>query len=119
MQHSHLRQYGDAAFKKEEVTGHSMRGSLYIRVAGTSDESMTTGGKGHLIHFVHNGLLNMVLYYQDQLSFLGEGFDDQTHLPPMWLGIASLLVAFGALLVWASSLKPRAQESTADLAVAN
>lgn len=74
---------------------------------------------GILIHFVHNGLLNMVLYYQDQLSFLGEGFDDQTHLPPMWLGIASLLVAFGALLVWASSLKPRAQESTADLAVAN
>ena len=43
----------DAAFKQEELTGHSMRGSLYIRVAGTSDESMTTSGKGHPIHFVH------------------------------------------------------------------
>ena len=29
---------------------------------------------GIVIHFVHNGLLNTVLYYQEQLSFLGEGF---------------------------------------------
>jgi ABC-2 type transport system permease protein/sodium transport system permease protein len=58
---------------------------------------------GILIHFVHNGLLNLVLYYQDQLSFLGEGFDNQTHLPPHWLGIAGILVVAGAILVMIST----------------
>ena len=58
---------------------------------------------GIVIHFVHNGLLNTVLYYQDQLGFLGAGFDDQTHLPPHWLAIASALVIVGSGLVWASS----------------
>ena len=60
---------------------------------------------GIVIHFVHNGLLNTVLYYQDQLSFLGAGFDDQTHLPPLWLAIAAALVLVGSGLVWASSRK--------------
>ena len=58
---------------------------------------------GIVIHFVHNGLLNTVLYYQDQLAFLGAGFDDQTHLPPLWLAIAAALVVVGGSLVWASS----------------
>ena len=58
---------------------------------------------GIVIHFVHNGLLNTVLYYQDQLGFLGAGFDDQTHLPPHWLAIAGALVIVGSGLVWASS----------------
>lgn len=58
---------------------------------------------GIVIHFVHNGLLNTVLYYQDQLGFLGAGFDDQTHLPPHWLAIAGVLVIVGSGLVWASS----------------
>ena len=60
---------------------------------------------GIVIHFVHNGLLNTVLYYQDQLSFLGAGFDDQTHLPALWLAIATGLVITGASLVWVSSRK--------------
>jgi sodium transport system permease protein len=60
---------------------------------------------GIVIHFVHNGLLNTVLYYQDQLSFLGAGFDDQTHLPALWLAIATGLVFAGAGLVWVSSRK--------------
>ena len=55
---------------------------------------------GIVIHFVHNGLLNTVLYYQEQLSFLGDGFDNQAHLPPLWLGIACVLVLTGAALVW-------------------
>ncbi|MCP4945390.1 MAG: CPBP family intramembrane metalloprotease [Planctomycetaceae bacterium] len=58
---------------------------------------------GIVIHFVHNGLLNTVLYYQDQLDFLGAGFDDQTHLPPLWLAIAAALVVVGSSLVWVSS----------------
>jgi len=70
---------------------------------------------GIVIHFVHNGLLNTVLYYQDQLSFLGAGFDDQTHLPPLWLAIAAGLVFTGAALVWASSRKQSA--STAEIPI--
>ena len=65
---------------------------------------------GIVIHFVHNGLLNTVLYYQDQLGFLGAGFDDQTHLPPHWLAIAAVLVLVGAGLVWVSS-RTRAETS--------
>jgi len=58
---------------------------------------------GMVIHFVHNGLLNVVLYYQHRLAFLGDGFDDQSHLPPMWLAIASALVVTGGTLIWWSS----------------
>lgn len=58
---------------------------------------------GIAIHFVHNGLLNLALYYTDQLKFLGEGFDNQMHLPPRWLLAASLIVTVGALLVWGST----------------
>ncbi len=62
---------------------------------------------GIVIHFVHNGLLNLVVYYeegvQEILSVLGVGFDNQTHLPPLWLAVASTLVVVGATLVWLSS----------------
>jgi ABC-2 type transport system permease protein/sodium transport system permease protein len=54
---------------------------------------------GIVVHFVHNGLLMMVLYYQEQLSFLGDGFDNQAHLPPVWIGGAGLLLGVGATLV--------------------
>lgn len=72
---------------------------------------------GVVIHFVHNGLLNMVLYYQEQLSFLGEGFDNQSHLPAHWLGIAAILVLAGAGCVWLSSRK-RVQPSVEAMGVA-
>jgi ABC-2 type transport system permease protein/sodium transport system permease protein len=52
---------------------------------------------GMVIHFVHNGLLMMVLYYQQHLSFLGPGFDHQQHLPGSWILIATLLLALGML----------------------
>lgn len=65
---------------------------------------------GIVIHFVHNALLNTVLYYKDQLSFLGAGFDDQTHLPLLWLTIASGLVITGGFLVWMSSKKQIARD---------
>ena len=54
---------------------------------------------GIVVHFAHNGLLMMVLYYQDQLSFLGEGFDNQTHLPAVWIGPAAVVLGLGATLV--------------------
>ena len=54
---------------------------------------------GMVIHFVHNALLNGVLYYQDRLDFLGSGFDNQTHLPLHWLLIAAASVSVGFLLV--------------------
>ena len=35
---SHLRIVSDAAFKKEEEKGHSLRGSIYLRVPGNQRE---------------------------------------------------------------------------------
>ena len=60
---------------------------------------------GMVIHFVHNALLNLVLYYQEQLDFLGEGFDDQTHLPPLWILLATCSVFLGGCLIHFSSKK--------------
>ena len=60
---------------------------------------------GMVIHFVHNALLNLVLYYQEQLDFLGEGFDDQTHLPPLWILLATCSVFLGGFLIHFSSKK--------------
>ncbi len=54
---------------------------------------------GMVIHFVHNGLLNLVLYYSDELNFLGDGFDNKKHLPLTWLIMAAAAVAVGIALV--------------------
>lgn len=62
---------------------------------------------GMLIHFVHNALLNSVLYYADQLEFLGRGFDNQTHLPVHWIGLAALSVLIGFALIHLSSRESR------------
>ena len=51
---SHLRQYGDAAFKKEDDSGHSMRGALYIRCNGNQWSEFQVTTVGHLIHFSGN-----------------------------------------------------------------
>ncbi len=55
---------------------------------------------GIVIHFVHNGLLNLVLYYQERLTFLGAGFDNQAHLPAHWIAIAAALVLIGGGSIW-------------------
>jgi len=34
---------------------------------------------------------------------LGQGFDNQAHLPAQWLGIAALVVVVGAGLVWVAT----------------
>ncbi|MFK8111609.1 MAG: ABC transporter permease subunit/CPBP intramembrane protease [Rubripirellula sp.] len=58
---------------------------------------------GIVIHFVHNGLLNLVIYYHDQLEFLGTDFDNQAHLPALWIGGAAAIVVVGTGLVWLGS----------------
>ena len=63
---------------------------------------------GMLIHFVHNALLNVVIYYADRLSFLGDGFDDQTHLPLGWLLTAGICVFIGGACVhWSTRSAPK------------
>ncbi len=64
---------------------------------------------GIVVHFVHNGLLMLVLYYQERLDFISAGFDEQTHLPPTWLGIAGLSLAVGATMVWLGSRRDQAE----------
>jgi len=46
---THLRLISDAAFKKEEDSGHSMRGAVYMRCAGNKPEDMIKTSPGHLL----------------------------------------------------------------------
>ncbi|QDV63147.1 ABC transporter permease subunit/CPBP intramembrane protease [Crateriforma conspicua] len=55
---------------------------------------------GMLMHFVHNGLLELAARYEDKLTFLGEGFEDQSHLPASWLITGAALSAIGVALLW-------------------
>ncbi len=72
---------------------------------------------GMLMHFVHNGLLELVGHYHENLAFLGADFDNQTHLPPAWIAIATSIAVVGIVIVWAgtrhhsdeSSSKPMTQ----------
>ena len=61
---------------------------------------------GMAMHFVHNGLLEMVGHYHKQLEFLGADFDNQTHLPPLWIGIATTIAVVGMAIVWVAG-RPR------------
>ncbi|TWU47873.1 ABC transporter permease subunit/CPBP intramembrane protease [Rubripirellula reticaptiva] len=58
---------------------------------------------GMVMHFVHNGLLELVGHYHEKLNFLGADFDNQTHLPPMWIAIATAIAVIGILMVWAGT----------------
>ena len=49
---THLRMYSDAAFKKEEDTGHCMRGAMYLRCPGTRHEDFTKSCDCHILEFV-------------------------------------------------------------------
>lgn len=55
---------------------------------------------GVAMHFVHNGLLELVGHYHERLQFLGADFDNQTHLPPTWIAIATTIAVVGLALVW-------------------
>ena len=62
----HLRVYSDAAFKKEEEDGHSMRGALYMRCCAetSSKDNMfstyTTTASGHLLDMKSGGQRRVV-----------------------------------------------------------
>ena len=49
---THLRQISDAAFKKEDTSGHSMRGACWVRCVGNTLEDMQKSSPGHLLEFV-------------------------------------------------------------------
>ncbi|QDT05830.1 ABC-2 family transporter protein [Rubripirellula lacrimiformis] len=55
---------------------------------------------GMAMHFVHNGLLELVGHYHESLEFLGADFDNQTHLPPTWIAVATSIAIAGLIIVW-------------------
>ncbi len=72
---------------------------------------------GMLLHACHNGLLLMILYYQEDLVELGWGIEQRTHMPASWLAVSSVVAIVGLVLVWFSQrAKPgdSARMSTAD-----
>jgi len=58
---------------------------------------------GMVMHFVHNGLLELVAHYHDRLEFLGQGLENQSHLPPSWLLTATAIALLGAAILWFAS----------------
>lgn len=64
---------------------------------------------GVLMHLTHNTLLNLAAKYQDQLDFLGAGFDDQLHLPPSWLAVLTSITLVGVATVWFGSRSRRSR----------
>lgn len=56
---------------------------------------------GMLLHVVHNGLLLLIMIYQDALQKLGWGLAEQEHMPRVWLTVSAVCLLLGALLlVW-------------------
>ena len=53
---THLRVVSDAAFKKEEDKGHSLRGSVYLRAAGTTSKEFHCNGIVHLLEYLCKAL---------------------------------------------------------------
>ena len=54
---------------------------------------------GMLLHFLHNGMLELAAKYQDQLDFLGGGYEESSHLPTSWLLITTTLLIVGLAVV--------------------
>ncbi len=50
---------------------------------------------GMLLHFLHNGLLELVGRYHEKLTFLGAEIEGNRHLPPLWLVIAGACLLVG------------------------
>lgn len=57
---------------------------------------------GIVMHFIHNGLLETIGHYHKQLDFLGADFDNQTHLPVLWIVVATSVAVVGMVLVFQS-----------------
>jgi len=48
----HQRVLSDSAFKKEETTGHCIRGAAYLLCSGNTDEAFTKTTTCHLLDFI-------------------------------------------------------------------
>jgi ABC-2 type transport system permease protein/sodium transport system permease protein len=63
---------------------------------------------GMLMHFLHNGLLELVARYHEKLDFLGADLEASRHLPWTWLAIAGgfLVAGIAVVLLSRSRLEP-------------
>lgn len=64
---------------------------------------------GMALHFAHNGLLNLVGHYHKQLDLFDDRFDDQSHLPMVWIIGGAVVVIVGMAIVWWSTRNSRDQ----------
>ncbi|WP_404309914.1 ABC transporter permease subunit/CPBP intramembrane protease [Neorhodopirellula lusitana] len=69
---------------------------------------------GMLMHFLHNGLLELVARYHEKLDFLGADLEASRHLPVTWLASAGGFVVVGIVLVL---LTKRPEPTSATVAV--
>jgi ABC-2 type transport system permease protein/sodium transport system permease protein len=60
---------------------------------------------GMVMHLVHNGLLELVARYHDQLEFLPSDLDRQSHLPASWLLTATGVAIIGAAVIAVTTRK--------------
>ncbi len=63
---------------------------------------------GMIVHFVHNGLINLVVYYHEKIAWFGPEFDDQAHLPASWIATVTAIAAVGGVLVFLSTRRQAA-----------
>ena len=57
---------------------------------------------GIVLHFVHNGLLNLVGHYHERITWLSD-IDDTAHLPPQWIAGCTAIVMVGLAVVYLST----------------
>jgi ABC-2 type transport system permease protein/sodium transport system permease protein len=67
---------------------------------------------GMLMHFLHNGLLELVARYHEHLSSWGAEWEGSRHLPPLWLAVSGACVIVGVgIVVWT---RPRVEPVSAE-----
>ena len=54
---------------------------------------------GMLLHACHNGLLMLLAYYKDEISALGLGVEEQSHMPASWIAASVFCLAVGWALI--------------------
>lgn len=54
---------------------------------------------GMLLHASHNGFLMMLSYYKDELAARGIGIEEQSHMPPLWIGTSVAVLVTGLFLI--------------------
>ena len=67
---------------------------------------------GMVMHFLHNGLLNLVGHYHKRLNWFGDRFDDQAHLPAAWIVVGLVAVVFALVWIRATTARHRDREES-------